>query len=51
MQMDRFRAPDASDEIARCQGPCQQKYHYEMLVDGLCENCRPDKDEDENDKD
>lgn len=46
MNMDRFRAPDASDEKARCQGQCQRSMHYTLLVDGYCEDCRNDEDQD-----
>lgn len=49
--MDRFRPPDASDEMAMCAG-CGGIVHYTALDDsGLCQECRPDqpeKDKNEN---
>lgn len=43
--MDRFRAPDASDEQATCQG-CGETFHYEDLSDdGYCKDCREEDEE------
>jgi len=48
--MDRFRSPDASDEIARCQS-CGERFHYTQMDDvGFCPACHTDEEtEDEKD--
>lgn len=44
MNLDRFKSPIASDELADCQGVCGQRFHYTALNEsGLCLECRPDK--------
>lgn len=45
--MSRFAEPDGSEEYHLCQG-CGQRFYYTKLDnDGLCEDCRPDPDNDE----
>lgn len=49
VNLDRFRGPTAADELAYCNGPCGQQYHYTALDDlGLCWDCRDESDEDLN---
>lgn len=37
MNMDRFRAPTAADDLSRCQGPCGNKILPEELDEfGFC---------------
>jgi hypothetical protein len=43
MALDRFRPPNANDEIASCVW-CGERFHYTMLdSEGYCETCRPDE--------
>jgi predicted RNA-binding Zn-ribbon protein involved in translation (DUF1610 family) len=53
--MDRFRAPNSSDEIASCQS-CGERFHYTQMDEvGFCPTCQKEddnrEDEDENQKD
>lgn len=46
--MSRIAEPSAADEMATCQGPCGQEFHYEQLNrDGFCPDCAPEKEEKE----
>ena len=39
---DRFKPPTAADEYSNCTG-CGERKHYEALdEDGLCQECQPD---------
>lgn len=50
MNMDRFRAPDASDEIARCQS-CGERFHYTQMDEhNFCPTCHEDEDEKDEDE-
>lgn len=45
--MDRFQPPTASEEYSDCSG-CGERKHYTALDDdGLCVECRPEKEEEE----
>ena len=44
--LDRFPASDPRNAMHRCQW-CDNLFNYEALdQDGLCPECRPEKDED-----
>jgi hypothetical protein len=50
MNLDRFQPPDKNSELYECPG-CYRKFHYERLDgNGLCEDCRPDEDGEEEDE-
>lgn len=42
---DRFKLPCPEDDYRSCNG-CGERKHYEALDDeGLCQECRPEEDE------